>query len=232
MYTIKDAAKQVKTSIGNLKNWEKIFEKYLQVHRTKSGSRIYSETELIVLKKIKLMKDKKLSDEMVMFILETNNGENLDIPEEILSEYDLKYADIVALQTEAVQAVHNISSSLHQFKGEFIKEVKQELTSEVKKEISKGNAITEGIVQTFSHKVLDTCKSTHDQISKLHHEFEKEEEEKLFLQKKVEEREELFQEFVQSYRQSAAANEARKAKRTLTYWVNFLMKAPIKWTKL
>jgi DNA-binding transcriptional MerR regulator len=232
MYTIKDVSKQLKISIGNLKTWEKVFDKYIQIHRTKNGSRIYSDNELNVLRKIKLMKDKNLSDDMVMFILDTNNEEEREIPEQIQSEYDLKYADIVALQTETVQVVQNISDSLEQFKGEFIKEVKSELTSEVKKEITKGNSITEGIVQTYSHEVLDTYKMTSDQINELKQEIEKEQEEKLFLQKKVEEREELFQDFVQGYREAAAAIEQKREKRKLSYWLNLLSRTPMKFPKM
>jgi DNA-binding transcriptional MerR regulator len=232
MYTIKDVSKQLKIPIGNLKNWEKVFDQYIQIHRTKNGSRIYSDNELNVLRKIKLMKDKNLSDEMVMFILESNNEEEREIPEQIQSEYDLKYADIVALQTETVQVVQNISDSLEQFKGEFIKEVKSELTSEVKKEITKGNSITEGIVQTYSHEVLDTYKMTSEQIFELKQEIEKEQEEKLFLQKKVEEREELFQDFVQSYRQAAATIEQKREKRKFSYWLNLLSRTPMKFPKM
>ncbi|MCT8138238.1 MerR family transcriptional regulator [Anaerobacillus sp. CMMVII] len=225
MYTIKDVSKQLKVSVGNLKTWENVFADFFQVNRTKSGSRIYGETEITIIKKIKLMKDKNLSDEMVKFILETNDQcENREVPEEIQTEYDLKYADIVALQTETVQAVKSISNSIDQFKGEFINEVKEKLTNEVKKEITKGNSITEGLVQTYSNEVLDTYKKTSGQITRLKREIEREQEEKLFLQKKVEEREELFQEFVQSYRQSAAAIEERNEKRKLSYWLNLITK--------
>ncbi|QOY35637.1 MerR family transcriptional regulator [Anaerobacillus isosaccharinicus] len=232
MYTIKDVSKQLKVSTGSLKNWEKVFDKFVQIHRTKNGSRIYNDSELVVLKKIKVMKEKNLSDEMVMFILDEKIEDGCEVPEQIQSEYDLKYADIVALQTETVQAVQNISDSLDQFKGNFIKEVKDDLTSEVKKEITKGNSITQGIVQTYSHEVLDTFKATSEHINELKEEIEREQEEKLFLQKKVEEREELFQDFVQSYRQAAAAIEEKNEKRKLSYWLNLLSKAPVKWKKV
>ncbi len=232
MYTIKDVSKKLKIPVGSLKTFEREFGQFFNVQRTKSGSRIYGEAELVILRKIKLMKDKNLSDDMVTFILDTNDGEEREVPEEIQSEYDLKYADIVALQNETVQAVQNISASIDQFKGEFIKEVKEELTNEVKKEITKGTAITEGMIQTYSHEVLDTYKMTYQQVNKLKKEIQREQEEKLFLQKKVEEREELFQEFVQSYRQSAAAIEARNEKRKLSYWLGVLSKAQMKWTKL
>lgn len=231
MYTIKDVSKQLKIAVGILKSWEKEFGAFFQVQRTKTGSRIYTDQELLMIKKIKLMKDKNLSDDMVKFILETNNQEGCEIPKEIQSEYDLKYADIVELQTETVQAVQAISEQIVQFKGEFIKEVKEELTNEVKKEITKGNAITEGLVQTYSHEVIDTYKMTYKQINKLKKEIEKDQEEKMFLQKKVEEREELFQEFVHSYRQAAAAIEAKNEKRKLSYWLSLLSKTPMKWPK-
>ncbi|WP_161568145.1 MerR family transcriptional regulator [Anaerobacillus alkaliphilus] len=232
MYTIKDVSKQLKIPVGSLKSWEQVFERFFQVQRTKSGSRIYGEAELLVLRKIKLMKDKNLSDEMLMFILDSNDGENRDIPEQIQSEYDLKYADIVELQNETVQAVQTISASMDQFKGEFIKEVKEELTQEVKKEIAKGNGITQGMIQTYTHEVVDTYQMTYQQINKLKKEIQRDQEEKLFLQKKVEEREELFQDFVQSYRQSAAAIEARNERRKLSYWLGLLSKAQMKWTKM
>lgn len=231
MYTMKDVSKQLKISVGHLKSWEKEFTQFFQVSRTKAGARIYGEAELTILKKIKVMKDKNLSNEMVKFILETNYEESREVPEQIQSEYDLKYADIVALQAETVQVVQNISDSLNEFKGEFIKEVKEELSTEVKKEITKGNSITSGIVQTYSCELLDTYKVTTDQIIELKQEIEKEQDEKLFLQKKVEEREELFQQFVQSYRQAAAAIEEKKEKRKLTYWLSSISENSIKWLK-
>ncbi|OIJ15655.1 hypothetical protein BKP35_01275 [Anaerobacillus arseniciselenatis] len=270
MYTIKDVSRQLKIPVGSLKKWEKVFVDFFEVHRTKSGSRIYRDGELKVIKKIKLMKDKNLSDDLIKFILDTDNGANNEVPEQVASEYDLKYAEIVALQNETVQAVQNISDSFEQLKDEFkqetkemneelktavkkeinegnattegivkayseealnnyncthnefksdfkseFKDVNEELKSEIKKEVAKGNAITEGVVQTYSQEVLDNYSRTYKQLKKLKEQVQREQEENLFLQKKVEEREELFQEFVQNYRQVAASNEENKQKRKL-----------------
>ncbi len=270
MYTIKDVSRQLKIPVGSLKKWEKVFVEFFEVHRTKSGSRIYRDGELKVIKKIKLMKDKNLSDDLIKFILDTDNGANNEVPEQVASEYDLKYAEIVAMQNETVQAVQNISDSFEQLKDEFkqetkevneelktavkkeinegnattegivkayseealdnynrthnefksdfkceFKDVNEELKSEIKKEVAKGNAITEGMVQTYSQEVLDNYSRTYKQLKKLKEQVQREQEENLFLQKKVEEREELFQEFVQNYRQVAASNEEKKQKRKL-----------------
>ncbi len=271
MYTIKDISRQLKIPVGSLKKWEKVFVDFFEVHRTKSGSRIYRDRELKVIKKIKLMKDKNLSDDLIKFILDTDNGANNEVPEQVASEYDLKYSEIVALQNETVQAVQNISDSFEQLKDEFkqetkevneelktavkkeinegnaitsgivqayskealdnynrthtelknnfkseFKDVNEELKSDIKKEVAKGNAITEGMVQTYSQEVLDNYSRTYKQLKKLKEQVQREQEENLFLQKKVEEREELFQEFVQNYRQVAASNEEKKQKRKLS----------------
>ncbi len=212
-YTTKEVSKQLKIPVGNLRQWETMFPSLIYVQRTKTGARIYTDYELEILKKIKLLKDKNMNDEDIRFILETASVSELDeTNEEIMDEEEsVRYLSLK--QEETVESVRNLTDSLVSWKREFMDEFREVLKHEVKKEIIRGNNKTKSMVESFSQVVLQTSETTNEEIKQLRHEIEREEEEKIFIQQKLEEREVQFQEFVHQYRQVAAAKLEQKEKR-------------------
>ncbi|KHF40585.1 MerR family transcriptional regulator [Halalkalibacter okhensis] len=208
-YTIKEVSKNLKIPVGKLREWEDMFSKALYVQRTKTGARLYSEYDLEMLKKIKILKDNNINEEHVNFILNTNIEME---PNELLNEAPQEYEVILSLQNETIDNIQELTESIAGLKEEFIQEVKDE----VKHEMNAGHSKTKSLIQSYSHTIIDTAESTKEELSRLRQEIHREEEEKLFIQQKLEEREVQFQEFVQAYREAAAT------KSKLPSWLNFL----------
>ena len=68
-YTIKEVSKKINVPSGTIRQWEKDLGGLLIVPRTKQGARFYTDTEIELLMKIKHMRDKNLSKEMIRDLL-------------------------------------------------------------------------------------------------------------------------------------------------------------------
>ncbi|OLO36954.1 hypothetical protein BTR23_14505 [Alkalihalophilus pseudofirmus] len=225
-YSTKEVSKLLKIPIGNLRKWERTFEGMLYVQRTRTGARLYTDYEIETLKKIKLLKDKNIKDDDVKYILETNilvevNEEKEEI-EDVEGEH--RYETILSLQQETVESVEKLTHSIFSFRDEMIQETKEEIKNEVKKEIHLGHNKTTSLVQSYSQMLLDTSDQTKDEILKLRQEIERENEEKLFIHQKLEEREVHFQEFVQHFRETAATKQDQSLKGKVTKWFSYFSK--------
>ncbi|ARK29736.1 helix-turn-helix domain-containing protein [Halalkalibacter krulwichiae] len=206
-YTIKEVSKKLKIPVGQLREWEDVFSSVIYVQRTKTGARLYTDHDLEVLKKVKLLKDSNISKEDVHFIL-ANHNEVEDLQEET-EEVQVKeeFIDMLrSLQNETTETIEQLTTSFERFKEELVKDLKDQLKSEM----NEGQSKTKSLIQSYSHMIVDTQESTKEEIERLRQDIYKEEEEKLFIQQKLEEREEQFQEFVYAYRETAAAKEKQR----------------------
>ncbi|NEU32015.1 MerR family transcriptional regulator [bacterium LRH843] len=201
VYTIKEVSRNLKIPVGKLREWERLFPNVLYVQRTKTGARLYTEYDLEMLRKLKLLKDHNISDEGVTFIIGSNH--DLELEEEVVpGEYD----HLLSLQYNTLETIEQLRDSFAQVKAEMIQEVKDE----VKNEIIVGHQKTKSLIQSYSHTIVEIAEHTKEEVQLLRQDIYVEEEEKLFIQQKLEERETQFQEFVHSYREAAAANQKQR----------------------
>ncbi|WP_332698519.1 MerR family transcriptional regulator [Halalkalibacter lacteus] len=201
-YTIKEVSKSLKISVGKLREWEDMFPNALYVQRTKTGARLYTDYDIETLKKIKILKAKNINEHDLNFILDTNN----EVDQDDQSEAPQEYYTLVSLQNETIETIQKLTESVATIKEEFIQEVKEE----VKSEMNEGHSKTKSLIQSYSHMIVDTAETSKEELIQLRQDIHREEEEKLFIQQKLEERETQFQEFVQSYREAAAAKQKQK----------------------
>ncbi|MFC0470867.1 MerR family transcriptional regulator [Halalkalibacter kiskunsagensis] len=207
-YAIKEVSKSLKIPVGKLKEWEELYSNALYVQRTKTGARLYTGYDIELLKKIKILKDNNINEEHVNFILDTNN----EVERDEQGESTQEYFTLLSLQNETIESIQKLTESIATIKEEFIQEVKEE----IKSEMNVGHSKAKSLLQSYSHTIADTAENTHEELTRLRQDIHKEEEEKLFIQQKLEEREQQFQEFVQSYREAAAAKE----KQRFPNWLN------------
>jgi DNA-binding transcriptional MerR regulator len=203
-YTIKEVSKSLKIPVGKLREWEEMFPHALYVQRTKTGARLYTDYDIEMLSKIKLLKDKNINEADVNFIL----GINHEIEPDELGEdpQDQDYMTLLSLQHETIENVQKLTESVATIKDEFIEEVKEE----IKSELNVGHSKTKSLIQSYSHMIVETNENTQEEVKRLRQDIHREEEEKLFIQQKLEEREAHFQEFVSYYRETAAAKEKQR----------------------
>ncbi|GAE25949.1 hypothetical protein JCM9140_1972 [Halalkalibacter wakoensis JCM 9140] len=199
--TIKEVSKQLKIPVGKLREWEELFPYALQVERTKTGARLYDDQDLEMLKKIKILKDNNINEDNVNFILNTVKTQEVEEREEEVDEQE--FAKIISLQHDTNESIRELTDSIDMMKDDIIHDVKAEIKSEMK----IGQSKTKSIIQSYSHLVAETAEVTKEEVLRLREDIYREEEEKLFIQQKLEEREAQFQEFVQVYRETAAAKQ-------------------------
>jgi len=210
-YTITEVAKDLKVSVGKLRDWEDTFSYTLNVQRTKTGARLYTDIDTKTLKKIKILKEKNMNEEQIHFILDAHKHNQHDEPSEEPQEF---VEMLLSLQNETTETLQNLTDSFTKFKEELTQDIKQELRSEM----NAGHHKTKTLIQSYSHMVVDSAENTQEELVRLRQDIHREEEEKLFIQQKLEEREEQFKEFVMTYRESAAAKERNR----LSDWIAIL----------
>ena len=145
-YTIKEVSKKINVPSGTIRQWEKDLAGLLVVPRTKQGARFYTDIEIDQLMKIKHMRDKNLSKDMIRELLQrhmstepfaeqTQNENSLTVktnmpappPEDSQNDYG---AFMMAMEQYK-------KSLLEEVKAEIRNGIRKEVLEEVKKEISK-----------------------------------------------------------------------------------------------
>ncbi|GAE37087.1 MerR family transcriptional regulator [Halalkalibacter akibai] len=206
-YTISEVSKSLKAQTGKLKEWEESFPQLLTVQRSKSGARLYGNKEIDALRKIKLLKDKNMAEVDILFILQANNTEGVkEEKNNVVLDNQKDYGTLLSLQHDTIESLHHLTDSVSTIKEELVHEVKEG----IKTEISIGHNKTKTLIQSYSHMIAETTENTEEEIKQLRQDIHREEEEKLFIQHKLEEREAQFREFVSYYRETAAAKEKNR----------------------
>ncbi|WML44816.1 MerR family transcriptional regulator [Neobacillus sp. PS3-40] len=164
-HTIKEVSKKINVPLGTIKKWENELSEFLKIPRTKGGARVYTNSEIELLLKMKPMRTKNQRIEMVRDFL---NEQSLDIePQEtsiaILSEPDSPPSIV---EEAPLMNVESFFNAMEIYKQNVIQEVKEEIRSvvrkeivdEVKKEISKGSVQTMKYVSDAIYKSSENTK--------------------------------------------------------------------------
>jgi DNA-binding transcriptional MerR regulator len=160
-YTIQEVSKKIQIPPGTLRQWEKDLEGVLFIPRTKQGARYYTEYEISLLEKIKQMRDKNLSKEMIRELMSTYLQQSSETFETSLTPAPTPANELMVAE--------NMLHTFDQFKQEFIQEIREEIREgirkvvldEVKKEISRGSLQT---VKAISDSIYKQTEKTMDVI--------------------------------------------------------------------
>lgn len=182
-YTIKEVSKMVNVPPGTLRQWEKDLLGLLTIPRTKQGARFYTENEIELLGKIKHMRDKNLSKDMIRELFQ----KHLDVNSEAGSEpFEASIALVQQKNEEAstpplqgnAQNLDNFFEAMEVYKQNLLRDVKEEIRNgirkevleDVKKEISKGSLHT---VRSLSDSIYKSSEKTKGEIKELSSSIEK-----------------------------------------------------------
>lgn len=176
-YTIKEVSKMITVPSGTLRQWEKDLAGLLVIPRTKQGARFYTEMEIELLRKIKQMRDKNLSKEMIRDLMQRHVGNVSEPGSESFETQEEESLDSGSSSSLVASPGHGDSSQMFmdvmdQFKQNLLQEVKaeikygirKEVLEDVKKEISKGVLST---VKTISDSIYKSGENTADRIKEL-----------------------------------------------------------------
>ncbi|WP_462411832.1 MerR family transcriptional regulator [Neobacillus sp. Marseille-QA0830] len=195
-YTLKEAAKKINVTPGTIRQWEKDLSGLLEIPRSKQGARIYTVTELKLLKEIKDLYSQKLSKERIRQTLNGNESpvETIDTqeseipleeyapPTEItLEEYNIPTEIALEVISEPTQPSElelsptNTSmffEAMDTYSKNFLNEVKEEIRNTVRKEVidEVKKEISKGslvTVKTISDSVYKSTANTKEEIQEL-----------------------------------------------------------------
>ncbi|WP_026582179.1 MerR family transcriptional regulator [Bacillus sp. J33] len=173
-YTIKEVSKMLNVPPGTLRQWEKDLNGILLIPRSKQGARFYTDHEINLLEKVKQMRDKNLSKEMIRDLLQ----KHMDISSEAGSEpAESSLAPVqqdAGIHTEQHSGMNaeQFMALMDTFKDSLITDVRNEIRNgirkevleEVKKEISKGSLHT---VKSLSDSIYKSSEKTKSEIEDL-----------------------------------------------------------------
>lgn len=177
-YTIKEVSKKMNVPPGTLRQWEKDLSGLLIIPRTKQGARFYTDLEIILLEKIKQMRDKNLSKDIIRELIQKHLDHDFVAASEGSSG---PFATSLTLVPQAKEEneVHTQTANLDDFfaamevyKQNLLKDVKDEIRNgirkevleDVKKEISKGSLHT---VKSLTDSIYKSSEKTKEELKEL-----------------------------------------------------------------
>ena len=173
-YTIKEVSKMLNVPPGTLRQWEKDLNGLLLIPRSKQGARFYTDHEIALLDKVKQMRDKNLSKEMIRELMqkhmeyapETDSSSNENALAAVEQETAIhKEPDSVMDAEQFMALMENFKDSLlTDIRNEIRCGVRKEVLDEVKKEISKGSLHT---VKSLSDSIYKSGEKTKAEIESL-----------------------------------------------------------------
>ncbi|GLB60653.1 MerR family transcriptional regulator [Cytobacillus sp. NCCP-133] len=173
-YTIKEVSKILNVPPGTLRQWEKDLNGLLLIPRSKQGARFYTDLEISLLEKVKQMRDKNLSKEMIRELMQ----KHMDLFSEGGSEpFETSLKPVqqdhgIHTELQSVMDAEQFIVWMEAFKDRLITEVRNEIRNgirkevleEVKKEISKGSLHT---VKSLSDSIYKSSEKTKAEIEDL-----------------------------------------------------------------
>lgn len=103
-YTVKEVSRMIDVPPGTIRQWEKSLVGVLEIPRDEHGARYYTEFEIDILQKIKMLREKGLQFDVIKDIL--NNSE----PTQIAVTSTIP----VMTQSEAIQRIKSLTEAIQQ----------------------------------------------------------------------------------------------------------------------
>ncbi|WP_199880653.1 MerR family transcriptional regulator [Bacillus massiliglaciei] len=152
-YSIKEVSKKLNIPNGTIRQWEKDLQGLIHIPRSKQGARFYTDHEISLLQKIKEMREKKISKEMIRSLLEKHIRSVTEEPK--TSAPTVKETNVPAVQedkqeTSIQQSVQGLPELMDTYKENLVNEIRLALHNERTKMVDElKEAITEGNIQTI-----------------------------------------------------------------------------------
>lgn len=132
-YSIKEVSKKINIPTGTIRQWEKDLNGLLNIPRTRQGARFYTDKEIMILEKIKEMREQNVSKDLIRNLFEKHVANDSEVPSESF-KLTVQTTDETVNQTNEVianpreQYMQELYSTMEQFKYELLHELKNELT--------------------------------------------------------------------------------------------------------
>ncbi|WP_053366611.1 MerR family transcriptional regulator [Bacillus sp. FJAT-27245] len=174
-YTIQEVSRLINVPQGTLRQWERDFNGLLSIPRTRQGSRFYTDTEISLMVKIKQMREKNLSKEMIRELILEHFRQSSEEASETLAAPITVVGETKPVPSEPSLASFDMEAffaAMDAYKQDFLSGVREEirgtirkeLIEEVKKEVSKGSFHT---VKTLSDSIYKSGERVAAEVEEL-----------------------------------------------------------------
>lgn len=156
-YSINEVSKQINIPTGTIRQWERDLQGLLIIPRTKQGARYYTEKEIILLNKIKEMREQDVSKGMIRSLLKKHM--NID-SEPTFETFEMTIQPNEETTIEPSKSLHTenmleFNTALEAFKQNLLTEFKNEML------LSRNELMDE-----IKHSFLNASLQTVEEISK------------------------------------------------------------------
>lgn len=185
-YSIKEVSKKMNIPVGTIRQWEKDLNGLLVIPRNENNARYFTENEIELLDKIKGMREKNVSKDLIRSLLtEEALEQSKEADISTATEIALKIANISNAslvekkrENEAQQAkiqanIEEFFAALQQYKLDFLQDIKDtvaynqaEVMDEMKKEISSSSIHT---IRQVSKSIQRANEKRKDELKQLSH---------------------------------------------------------------
>ncbi|MGE8203209.1 MerR family transcriptional regulator [Heyndrickxia sp. NPDC080065] len=193
-YSIKEVSKIINIPTGTIRQWEKDLDGLLVIPRTQQGARYYTENEIILLTKVKEMRNKNVSKDMIRSLLEKSLHQSSDSTNEITVHAPQEISNELAKEDQKpnIQQFYTVIETnkqelLREFKhemvvsrNEMIAEIKDELSmaflqtvNEISKSIQRSNDKRVSEIHEISEAIMNASKQTSETFETLSNDITK-----------------------------------------------------------
>lgn len=121
-YNVADVSKMINVPSGTIRQWEKSLEGVVEIPRDEKGARYYTDFEIDILRKVKIMREKGLVFDVIREVLNQSEGPRSQVPIPSVP---------VMNQSEAIQAIHGLQEAVRALSEHVELIVQQEVRKEV-----------------------------------------------------------------------------------------------------
>lgn len=174
-YSIKEVSRKINVPAGTIRQWEKDLNGILVIPRSKQGSRFYTEVEIAILKRIKEMRDKNLSKDIIKEMLQKHMKDVQNPVQKADSKppSEVPATSVAVIEKPAEPRLDEFLHAMDAYKTQFMKEMSNEMRTnrnlmieEVKKEISQGSIDT---IKGLSKSIQRSSSKTTNELNQLSH---------------------------------------------------------------
>lgn len=186
-YSIKEVSRKINVPSGTIRQWEKDLDGLLVIPRSNQGARFYTKHEIEVLEKVKQMRAKNVSKDMIRSMLEQHLEARSEsfaplaiVPAPPLVVPIAKEDFFSAMESYRKDLLLSVKDELRQNRDQIIAEIKTEITTDnlntiksLSKSIHRSNQKTGAQNSDLKLAIADVSERTSETLGTLSRRFEK-----------------------------------------------------------
>lgn len=228
--TLKEVSKKLNITSKECQKWSELLDNVVTFPSSKNKERRYSNLEVECLQKIGEMREKGLKDEIIIGLMQIYLKDKIKHLNSYNKNKKLENETISGTLHHILNEFEHMSSSIQNYKTEITNDIKEEIRNnltkeviyEIKKELISHSSSQESFLNVQMDQVNDSILALKGAVDGERSEYRKMiDEERQINRQDIASREEVFVNFVQSYREAAIAKSENNIFKRLFSTLNY-----------